>query len=163
MLSPSLTTLIPLPPPPNAALMITGYPYFSTNDTASSTLPTGPGVPGTTGTLHLIARVRAETLSPSPSMTSGVGPMNLKYYIRAWTPAIWATITYDHTGLLDLASKLGVLRKETITGMDHVHSMGNSNLNNLIDRQICLHGGVLSPRTNSISFIRLWNSGKRPD
>jgi hypothetical protein len=44
------TTLIPRPPPPNAALKITGRPCFRQKSMASSDVVTGPGVPGTTAT-----------------------------------------------------------------------------------------------------------------
>ena len=43
-------TRIPLPPPPAAALMITGKPICLANASASSTSSTGPGVPGMIGT-----------------------------------------------------------------------------------------------------------------
>ncbi|KYN11296.1 hypothetical protein ALC57_16507, partial [Trachymyrmex cornetzi] len=41
---------IPRPPPPYAALKITGRPCFMQNSIASSELVTGPSVPGTMGT-----------------------------------------------------------------------------------------------------------------
>lgn len=45
------TTRIPRPPPPCAALMMTGYPTpDSMKPRASSKVETGPSVPGTTGT-----------------------------------------------------------------------------------------------------------------
>jgi hypothetical protein len=45
------------------------------NESASSYVSTAPGVPGTTGTPHWMATVRAFVLSPSASIASGVGPM----------------------------------------------------------------------------------------
>ena len=45
-----LTFLMPRPPPPYAALKMTGVPYCSQNAYASSADLTGPGVPGTTCT-----------------------------------------------------------------------------------------------------------------
>jgi len=45
-----LTTLIPRPPPPIAALMIIGNPWSSTNSFADAKVETGPSLPGTTGT-----------------------------------------------------------------------------------------------------------------
>lgn len=42
------TLLIPRPPPPKAALKMMGNPWSLANCSASSTLATGPGVPGTT-------------------------------------------------------------------------------------------------------------------
>ncbi len=50
--SASSATRIPFPPPPAAALMITGNPIFFAKPSASSTSSTGPGVPGTTGNAH---------------------------------------------------------------------------------------------------------------
>ena len=44
------TRRIPRPPPPKAALNITGSPYASQNCFASSNDSTGPAVPGTTVT-----------------------------------------------------------------------------------------------------------------
>lgn len=44
------TTLMPLPPPPYAALKITGIPCFRQKSFASSSIEIGPGVPGTTAT-----------------------------------------------------------------------------------------------------------------
>lgn len=64
-------------------------------------------------------------------------------------------ITHNHAGLLDLAGKLGVLGKETVTRVDHVHSVSNSNLDNLIDGKVCLNRSILPPSANSIGLIRL--------
>jgi len=72
------TTLIPRPPPPYAALNMTGRPYLRQNSMASSVVVTGPGVPGTTGTPASMAAFRAATLSPICSTTFGVGPINRK-------------------------------------------------------------------------------------
>ena len=74
----SRTTLMPRPPPPKAALIIMGKPYSSVNAFTSSNFSTGPSVPGTTGTLHFIAKVRAETLSPRELIVSAVGPTNMR-------------------------------------------------------------------------------------
>lgn len=46
----SLTTLMPRPPPPYAALKMMGKPYVSANACASCRLAMGASVPGTTGT-----------------------------------------------------------------------------------------------------------------
>lgn len=65
-------------------------------------------------------------------------------------------IAHNNACLLDLAGKLCILRKETITRMNHVHSVGNSNLDNLVNGKVCLHRSVLSPGANGIGLIRLW-------
>jgi len=52
---------IPRPPPPYAALKITGSPCFIQNSNASSELVTGPSVPGTIGTAASIAACLAAT------------------------------------------------------------------------------------------------------
>ena len=57
--------------------MMTGKPTLSVNARASSTLRTGSFVPGTMGTPAAAAILRASTLSPSASITSGVGPMKM--------------------------------------------------------------------------------------
>ncbi|KAH3672384.1 hypothetical protein WICMUC_004220 [Wickerhamomyces mucosus] len=75
--SPSLTTLIPRPPPPKAALIMTGNPYFSTKACASSTLSIGPGVPGTVGTPAASAKFLALTLSPTESIILFEGPIQV--------------------------------------------------------------------------------------
>lgn len=46
----SLTTLMPRPPPPYAALKMMGKPYVWANACASFMLAMGESVPGTTGT-----------------------------------------------------------------------------------------------------------------
>ena len=75
--SASRATRIPFPPPPAAALMITGKPIFSAKASASSTSSTGPGEPGTTGTLLAIIAARAAALSPIVRIWCGVGPMKV--------------------------------------------------------------------------------------
>mmetsp|Transcript_11200 Transcript_11200/g.35660 ORF Transcript_11200/g.35660 Transcript_11200/m.35660 type:complete len:206 (+) Transcript_11200:1648-2265(+) len=68
------TTRIPRPPPPIAALMITGYPASRAKALASSTVRTGPSDPGTTGTPVRMARLRAVVLSANMRRLSTVGP-----------------------------------------------------------------------------------------
>jgi hypothetical protein len=114
----SLTTRIPRPPPPNAALMMIGNPNSSVNFLTSSNFSTGPSVPGTTGTLALIARVLAETLSPSESMTSGEGPTNyckIQLVTEQKHIKVHIIYTYDETSLLNLLSKFGIFGEETIS------------------------------------------------
>lgn len=52
---------LPRPPPPYAALKITGSPCFMQNSIASSEVVTGPSVPGTMGTPASIAACLAAT------------------------------------------------------------------------------------------------------
>jgi hypothetical protein len=75
--SASLATRIPFPPPPAAALMMTGKPIWRANSSASSTSSTGPGVPGTIGTPTAVIALRAAALSPITRIWSAVGPMNV--------------------------------------------------------------------------------------
>lgn len=64
------TTRMPRPPPPIAALSITGYPASAANALAASTPGTGSDVPGTTFTPASMARLRAAVLSPSRCSSS---------------------------------------------------------------------------------------------
>ncbi len=67
---------MPRPPPPAAALMITGYPIFAATSTASSSVSTAPSDPGKIGTPAAFAARLHATLSPSIAIASGDGPMN---------------------------------------------------------------------------------------
>ena len=58
------TTLIPLPPPPMAALRMTGKPADSANAMASAAVSVAFSLPGMTGTPHCLAKSLAEVLSP---------------------------------------------------------------------------------------------------
>jgi hypothetical protein len=102
-----------------AALMITGKPCSWTNAFPSSKVSMAPGVPGTTGTLMEVAakeRVqhrcrgrRREQLTESPGLdlvSQSVNDLGLR-------------TDEDDSGFLDLASELGVLGKEAVTGVDH--------------------------------------------
>lgn len=71
-------------------------------------------------------------------------------------------IAHNYAGLLDLAGKLSVFGKKTITRVDHVHSVGNSNLDDFVDGKVCLNRSVLSPGANGVGLIRLWKSSKIP-
>lgn len=64
-------------------------------------------------------------------------------------------IAHNYAGLLHLAGKLGVLGKKTVTRMDHVHSVGNSNLDNFVDGKVCLNRSVLPPGANGVGLICL--------
>ena len=71
----SLTIRIPRPPPPNAALIMTGKPIFLAKACASATSTMGDSVPSMTGTpISLIAFLEA-ILSPKSAMCSAFGPM----------------------------------------------------------------------------------------
>ncbi len=59
--------------------MMMGKPYWSVNSLTSSKRATAPGVPGTTGTPAAMASFRADTLSPSASITPGLGPTNCSH------------------------------------------------------------------------------------
>ena len=73
----SLTTRIPLPPPPAAAFSITGKPIFLANDFISLTSSVLISAPSITGTLALRAIFFAAILSPSCSITSDLGPTKI--------------------------------------------------------------------------------------
>ncbi len=75
----SLATRMPFPPPPAAALMITGNPISRAKPNASSESSTGPGVPGTMGTPTAAIAFRADALSPITRICSAVGPMNAMF------------------------------------------------------------------------------------
>ena len=67
---------MPRPPPPADALINTGKPNFWANCKAWASLSISPSLPGTVGTSAVRAALRAEFLSPSMAIASGVGPMN---------------------------------------------------------------------------------------
>ena len=69
-------TRMPLPPPPDDALIMMGQPMVRACSRATSTSWMPFFVPGTTGTPASIMVRRAWLLLPMRSMTSGVGPMN---------------------------------------------------------------------------------------
>ena len=69
---------MPFPPPPIAALIMTGYPTDAATRPASASSVTGDSVPGTTGTPRCFAVRRAATLSPIARMADGGGPMKTR-------------------------------------------------------------------------------------
>ena len=75
-------TRMPLPPPPDDALIMMGQPTSCAFASASSGACTGSFVPGTTGTPASIMVLRAWLLLPMRSMTSGEGPMNTMSFSR---------------------------------------------------------------------------------
>ena len=70
-------TFIPLPPPPAAALIITGKPIFSASCSALFKDEIEPLDPGTRGRPAFSAAIFAETLSPIVLICSGDGPIKL--------------------------------------------------------------------------------------
>ena len=72
-----LTTRIPRPPPPNAALIIKGKPILRPHLRASAGLDTAVGVAGNVGTPASSAAFFAATLSPILSSNSGRGPIKV--------------------------------------------------------------------------------------
>ena len=71
------TTRMPRPPPPKAALMMSGKPISWATVSAWSGSVIGSSVPGRVGTLNLWASARAAVLSPMFSSRSGDGPMKV--------------------------------------------------------------------------------------
>ncbi len=64
-----------MPPPPAAALSITGKPMRSASLATAASSRTGSRVPGTTGTPAATASRRAEVFSPMSAIVSLRGPM----------------------------------------------------------------------------------------
>ncbi len=73
----SVTTLIPRPPPPNAALIVTGQPSDSPKAMTSEGSAMGSFRPGTLATPARVAASRALILLPMVSMALAGGPMNV--------------------------------------------------------------------------------------
>jgi hypothetical protein len=63
--------------------------------------------------------------------------------------------TYNQPGFLHVASKLCVLGQETVTGMDHVDVVLESNVDDLVASQVGPDGGVLAPLANDIGLVGL--------
>ena len=92
---------MPRPPPPAAALIITGKPIFSASANAASGESRRPRLPGTVGTPAAAAASRAATLSPIRRMDCAVGPTKT---VRR----------------LDRGGELGILGQKSIARMDGV-------------------------------------------
>ena len=76
--SSSVTTFIPLPPPPDAAFIITGYPIrFAAFLILFSLLFKGPFDPGTVGTPDSLIALIAVTLLPMVEIFFIDGPTNM--------------------------------------------------------------------------------------
>ena len=67
-----------MPPPPAAALSITGKPMRSAASARRPRSSTASSVPGTTGTPAAVAMRRAEVFSPMSAMVSLRGPMKTR-------------------------------------------------------------------------------------
>lgn len=139
---------------------MTGYPYSFTNASATARSSTGPGVPGTTGTLHPWASLRAETLSPKPSITSGVGPTNYNAndLLKSTSPEkhMWGEyLAHNHASFFNFAGEFCILRQESVARMDHVNTMRQRDLHNLINLKVGLNGREFSPCANLICLISL--------
>ena len=74
----SLTILIPRPPPPAVALIITGNPMSDAMVFAVLKSAMTPSEPGTTGTCAFFIVSLARALSPIALIASGGGPMNVR-------------------------------------------------------------------------------------
>ena len=70
-------TLMPLPPPPEEALIMMGQPISRASKSAASASCTPLALPGTTGTPASIMVRRAWLLLPMRSITSGEGPIQV--------------------------------------------------------------------------------------
>ncbi len=70
-------TFSPRPPPPYTALIATGSPCSAANSRTSAASRTGSAVPGASGAPTRRAISRALTLSPSASIASGGGPIQV--------------------------------------------------------------------------------------
>ena len=73
---------MPLPPPPAAALIMTGKPIRAASTAASASSAMGPSLPGTTGTPAACMRLRALVFTPMASWLSGRGPMKVRPAVR---------------------------------------------------------------------------------
>jgi len=73
---------MPRPPPPAAALKMTGKPAASATSAASLSSLRGISLPGITGTPACLAITRAWALSPISRMASGEGPMKVRPHAR---------------------------------------------------------------------------------
>ena len=75
--SPALSTrAMPMPPPPAAALSMTGYPISQATRSASTAWAVVSWLPGTTGTPALSRR--ASVSSPIRRIASGDGPTKVR-------------------------------------------------------------------------------------
>ena len=73
----SFTILIPRPPPPKAAFIITGNPISRAIFSPSLILSTGSSVPSKTGTPTFFIATFEAILSPKSSICSGFGPIKM--------------------------------------------------------------------------------------
>ena len=75
---------MPIPPPPAAALTMTGKPIRSASAAAAAALVSGSRLPGATGTPACSIRFLARILSPICSMAAGSGPTQISPAASTW-------------------------------------------------------------------------------
>ena len=130
------TTRMPRPPPPKAALMMSGKPISAATPCGLVERPsTGSSVPGTTGTPAFCARRRAAVLSPSRSSRSALGPTKVM-------PARVAG-----------AGRSRILRKESVAGMDRVDALLRGPGHDALDVEVGLHRTLAL--ADQVGFVRL--------
>ena len=134
-------TFMPRPPPPNAALIAIGTPYSLANATISSASLTGSEVPGTSGAFALAAMWRAVTLSPRSRIDCGLGPIQIR-------PGV------DH-GLREI----GVLREESVAGVDGVGAGLLGGVEQLAEVEVGLRGGLAAEREGLVGEPHVWRVG----
>ena len=119
----SRTTRIPRPPPPAAALSISGNPASATKACASSALRAGCSMPGTTGTPARRAISLAFSLLPRSRIACGLGPMKAM-------PLSCARL-----------GEGGILGEKAVSGMQRVHAVLLADVDELADVQVGVRGG----------------------
>jgi hypothetical protein len=153
------TTRIPRPPPPMAALMMTGKPTSLTNPAASSYFSMAPSVPGTVGTPALSANSRALTLSPSPSMVSGRGPMKAMPASSTAFANSGFSDRKPYPGLRERAREIRNQRRRDSLWehlLDHVDAVVQSSLYNLWDIEVGLNWvEALSNLVGLVCFVSM--------
>ena len=109
-----------------------GTPYSLANATTSSASSTGSGVPGTSGAFALAAMWRAVTLSPRSRIDCGLGP------------------DPDQPRVDDGLGEIGVLRKEAVAGVDRVGAGLGRCVEQLVEVEVGLRGGLAAERERLI-------------
>lgn len=64
-------------------------------------------------------------------------------------------MAHNEAGLLNAAGKAGVLRQETVAGMDQLDVVLQSNLDDLIASQVRADGCVLATLANDVGLVGL--------
>src|SRR6266550_4100499 len=132
--SPSCATRMPFPPPPAAALMITGKPIFSAIFNPASASSTGPGEPGA-GDL----RGRDDARDVEVAVAGGRAPN--------------AHVVVGETGVQAVPVRLGVdgdrLDGQLLACTDHPQG----DLPAVRDQHLLEHQGVMSPRSPAAAVV----------